>query len=88
MSRRCRESPRAEKKTLRVAAEAGMTGSIPGLLQWGRRTIMDVAASVGYQSPSRFAERFRQHFGLSPGELRATHDIDGFRRISDSLRRA
>ena len=59
-----------------------------GLLQGTRRTIMDIAASVGYQSPSRFAERFRQHFGLSPSELRETHEVDGFRRKNGSLRRA
>lgn len=58
------------------------------LLQGTRRSIMDVAASVGYQSPSRFAERFRQHFGLSPSELRETHEVDGFGRMNDDLRRA
>ena len=34
--------------------------------------ISDIAAACGYASPSRFAARFRQHYGLSPRELRAT----------------
>ncbi|GAA3923003.1 helix-turn-helix transcriptional regulator [Litoribacillus peritrichatus] len=34
--------------------------------------ISQVAQSVGYQSQSRFSERFKLRFGLSPSELRKT----------------
>ncbi len=76
-----------EGARFRPLLEQARLAAALGLPQGNWRTIMDVAASVGYQSPSRFAERFRQHFGLSPSELRATRDIDVFRRTSDSLRR-
>lgn len=42
-----------------------------GLLQSSDWPIVDIAAEVGYASPSRFAVRFRQRFGLSPHEIRA-----------------
>jgi AraC-like DNA-binding protein len=40
------------------------------LLQATERSITDIALSVGYESPSRFAVRFRERLGLSPTELR------------------
>jgi AraC-like DNA-binding protein len=43
-------------------------------LQWiqtSRRPIGEIAQASGYASASRFAVRFRQHYGLSPRELRA-----------------
>lgn len=39
--------------------------------------IAQVAMSCGYQSQSRFAERFRLRFGLSPVELRQTRRAGG-----------
>ncbi len=36
--------------------------------------ISQVAQSVGYQSQSRFSERFKLRFGLSPSELRKTRE--------------
>lgn len=44
-------------------------------LQWiqtSSRPIGEIAEASGYASASRFAIRFRQHYGLSPRELRAT----------------
>ncbi|MGO0788851.1 helix-turn-helix transcriptional regulator [Herbaspirillum seropedicae] len=41
-------------------------------LQASSLSIADIAARCGYDSPSRFAVRFRQHFGLSPSQLRQT----------------
>lgn len=41
-------------------------------LQASSLPIADIAASCGYDSASRFAIRFRQHYGLSPSELRQT----------------
>lgn len=43
-------------------------------LQWiqtSARPIGEIAEASGYASASRFAVRFRQHYGLSPRELRA-----------------
>jgi AraC-like DNA-binding protein len=41
------------------------------LLQATDRSIQEIAQAVGYESPSRFAVRFRKRFGQSPGALRA-----------------
>lgn len=41
-------------------------------LQSGISPIGDIAAACGYASASRFAARFRQRYGLSPRDLRAT----------------
>lgn len=40
------------------------------LLQATARPVSDIAWSVGYQSPSRFAVRFRQRFGFAPTAVR------------------
>lgn len=45
------------------------------LLQETFWPINQVADSVGYQSQSRFSERFKQRFGMSPSELRKTRLI-------------
>lgn len=52
-----------DKVQLGLALEQLQASSLP---------IADIAAGCGYDSPSRFAIRFRQHFGLSPSELRQT----------------
>ncbi len=41
-----------------------------GMLQTTRWTIAAVALESGYESPSRFAARFRARFGLAPSEIR------------------
>lgn len=43
-----------------------------GFLQGSNLPIQLVAEKVGYQSASRFSERFRQHFGLLPKTLKET----------------
>lgn len=45
-----------------------------GLLQETRYSVGEIAARVGYTSPSRFAARFRERFGLSPGELKQSRE--------------
>jgi AraC-like DNA-binding protein len=40
-------------------------------LQTTSRPIGEIASACGYASASRFAVRFRSHYGLSPRELRA-----------------
>lgn len=42
------------------------------LLQTSADSIGAIAELCGYQSQSRFSERFKQRFGLSPSELRKT----------------
>lgn len=52
-----------------VLAEARLVHGLT-LLQTTRCPITQVALDCGYESPSRFAARFRDRFGLSPSELR------------------
>jgi AraC-like DNA-binding protein len=40
------------------------------LIQTSTLPILEVAAAVGYDSPSRFAVRFRQRFGMAPTAIR------------------
>lgn len=42
------------------------------LLREGQMTIKAVAESVGFDDPYYFSKKFRQHFGLSPSEYRAS----------------
>lgn len=52
-----------------------------GLLQGSRLPVQLIAEKVGYQSASRFSERFRQHFGLLPKALRETQSPRSNRRV-------
>ncbi|MDV2079984.1 helix-turn-helix transcriptional regulator [Marinobacter xestospongiae] len=52
--------------------EARMVSAL-GMLQGSQQPIQLIAENVGYQSASRFAERFRDRFGLLPSTLRDTH---------------
>lgn len=36
-------------------------------------SISRIAYDVGFNSPAHFSTRFKQHFGVTPGELRANH---------------
>lgn len=40
------------------------------LLHTTRASVLEVALACGYESPSRFATRFRERFGMSPSEMR------------------
>jgi len=46
------------------------------LLQTTRQPISFVAEKCGYQSQSRFTDRFKKRFGLTPSELRKTKMAD------------
>ncbi len=46
------------------------------LLQTSRDSIGVIAGKCGYQSQSRFTERFKRRFGLTPTELRRTKMTD------------
>ncbi|MGE5475740.1 MAG: helix-turn-helix transcriptional regulator [Bacteroidales bacterium] len=52
-----------------IAAEMRLAHGLI-LLQTTRMAILEVALACGYESPSRFASRFRDRFGMSPSELR------------------
>ena len=56
------------------------------LLQETRWNVAEVAAAVGYQSPSRFAARFRERFGLSPAQLKQSreHLVESGAILADS----
>ena len=61
-----------EQRHFRAILEDVRLGLALQELQSGILPIGDIAAACGYASPSRFAARFRQHYGLSPRDLRAT----------------
>ncbi len=46
------------------------------LLQIGKLPVAAVAAAVGYESPSRFAARFRARFGAAPHDIRREVPLD------------
>lgn len=52
-----------------VIVNARMSYAI-GLLQSTDLSIAEISSKVGYESPPRFASRFRIRFGFSPSELR------------------
>lgn len=52
-----------------IVADARMTTAL-GLIQTTGLSLARIAAEVGYESPSRFAARFRQRFGVAPRDLR------------------
>lgn len=47
------------------------------LLQSRRMRVGEVARACGYGSQSRFAERFRERFGLNPADILATRTVSG-----------
>lgn len=53
----------------RIAADVRLTHGLM-LLQTSRTPILEIALACGYESPSRFASRFRERFGMSPSDLR------------------
>lgn len=55
-----------------VLVDARMATALT-LLQATTRPVAEIAGAVGYESPSRFAVRFRQRFGFAPTAVRG-HD--------------
>jgi len=51
--------------------EARLTQGLSLLLE-SKQSIGQISDAVGYQSQSRFGERFKRHFGMTPTELRRT----------------
>lgn len=62
----------AEGTSLQEIKDHARYGLALHLLQTSQDSIGIIAEQCGYQSPSRFSERFKQRFGLTPSELRKT----------------
>lgn len=67
----------AEGTSLQLIRDRARLGRGLHLIQSTFEPIGRIAEQCGYQSQSRFTERFRQQFGVTPSELRKT-------RMSDS----
>ena len=52
-----------------LVVDARMSSALT-LLQATAQPVADIALSVGYESASRFAIRFRQRFGFAPSAVR------------------
>jgi AraC-like DNA-binding protein len=66
----------AEKTSLtELLTDARMATALT-LLQATTQPVADIALSVGYESPSRFAVRFRQRFGFAPTAVRGHERTD------------
>jgi AraC-like DNA-binding protein len=55
------------------------------LLQSTNRPVTEIAGDVGYDSPSRFAARFRARFDFSPSDIRGHRR--GIDRIGTQIER-
>ncbi len=71
-----RRKLQAEGTSLQAVKDQARLGLGLHLLQTTRDPIGLVAGRCGYQSQSRFSERFKQRFGLTPSELRKTQLTD------------
>lgn len=67
-----RRKLKQEKTTFQSLKDDVTLGQGLHLLQSSRHAIGYIAAECGYQSQSRFSQRFKQKFGLTPSELRKT----------------
>ncbi len=65
-----RRALRAEATGFRDLLDEVRMSTALALVQGSPLSLQCVAAECGYRSPSRFAARFKQRFGVSPSELR------------------
>ena len=63
---------KAENTRLQDIKDGARLGLALHWLQTGNDAVSRIAENCGYVSPSRFSEKFRQQFGLTPSELRKT----------------
>jgi AraC-like DNA-binding protein len=68
---------REEASSFRQVLEESRMIAALSLLQETFWPVGQVAEAVGYSSHSRFSERFKRRFGLSPIELKRTRESDG-----------
>jgi AraC-like DNA-binding protein len=73
----------AEGSGFRQALEETRMVAALALLQETFWPVGQVAAAVGYISHSRFSERFKRRFGLSPTELKKTRESGTRQKMSD-----
>jgi AraC-like DNA-binding protein len=66
----------AEGTSMQAIKDCARLSHALHLLQTSRDPIGRVAERCGYQSQSRFTDKFKQHFGLTPRELRKTRMIE------------
>ena len=66
----------AEQSSFQQLKDQIRLGTALHLLQTTQHSITYIAEQSGYQSPSKFASRFKQRFGLTPTQLRKTKEID------------
>ncbi|BBN83396.1 AraC family transcriptional regulator [Pseudoalteromonas sp. A25] len=67
-----RRKLQAEDMTLQQIKDKARLGHGLHLLQTTSKPIGDVASLSGYTSQSRFTQKFKNHFGMTPSELRST----------------
>jgi len=60
----------------RIVRDVRLTAAL-ALLQSGRLSVGEAAARCGYDSPSRFAVRFRERFGASPSDILRNNAVSG-----------
>lgn len=66
---------RYESTNLQQLKDEVRLGAALHTLQTSFMPIGLIAQSVGYQSQSRFTQKFKQQFGLTPSELRRTREL-------------
>lgn len=67
-----RRKLKAESTSVQEIKDRAKLGLALHLLQTTKDSIGIIADKCGYQSQSRFTDRFKKHFGLTPSELRKT----------------
>lgn len=71
-----RRKLKQEGTSLQIIKDHARHGLALHLLQTSESPIGIIAEQCGYQSQSRFTDRFKQRFGLTPSELRKTKMTD------------
>jgi AraC-like DNA-binding protein len=71
-----RRKLKSEGTSVQEVKDQARLGLALHLLQTSSNSIGIIADKCGYQSQSRFAERFKKRFGLTPSELRKTKMTD------------
>jgi AraC-like DNA-binding protein len=71
-----RRKLKAEGTSVQIIKDRARLGQGLHLLQTSNDAINLIAQKCGYFSPSRFTDRFKTHFGITPSELRKTKMTD------------
>lgn len=79
-----RRKLKAEGTSLQEIKDRARLGHGLHLLQTTMESVGRVAERCGYQSQSRFTDKFKQAFGVTPSELRKTRMRDSGEYLADS----